>query len=50
MAAPVLSLSGWLQATAGLTLPNAASLLSLLFLVGAGLLAFAPETKGKQLE
>jgi MFS family permease len=49
-AAPVLFLSGWLQSTAGLTLPDAASLLSLLFLVGAGLLAFAPETKGKHLE
>jgi len=49
-AAPVLLLSGWLQSTAGLALADAASLLSLLFIVGAALLAFAPETKGKQLE
>jgi hypothetical protein len=49
-AAPVLFLSGWLQSTAGLTLPDAASLLSVLFLAGAALLAFAPETKGKSLE
>ena len=49
-AAPVLFLSGWFQSTAGLSLSDAASLLSLLFPLGAVLLAFAPETKGKHLE
>jgi hypothetical protein len=50
-AAPVLYLSGWIQrpTTLDLSLPNAAALLSLLFLAGAGLLALAPETKGKEL-
>jgi MFS family permease len=48
-AAPVLFVSGWLQSTAGLSLPDAAALLSLLFLVGASLLALAPETKGTEL-
>jgi hypothetical protein len=50
-AAPVLYLSGWIQrpATLGLSLPDAAALLSLLFLVGVALLALAPETKGKEL-
>jgi MFS family permease len=51
---PIVVLIGWLQRTPpdgwGLPLQDAAALLSLLFLVGAGLLAFAPETKGKQLE
>jgi MFS family permease len=49
-AAPVLFLSGWFQSAAGLSLADAASLLSLLFLAGAGLSLFAPETKGKPLE
>jgi MFS family permease len=48
-AAPLLFLSGWFQ-DLGLSLSDVASLLSILFLVGAGLLAFAPETKGKHLE
>jgi hypothetical protein len=50
-AAPVLYLSGWIQrpTTLNLSLPDAAALLSLLFLVGAGLLALAPETKGTEL-
>jgi hypothetical protein len=52
-AAPVLYLSGWIQRPPphgpGLSLPDAASLLSLLFLAGVGLLALAPETKGKEL-
>ncbi|HEY1378897.1 MAG TPA: MFS transporter [Gemmataceae bacterium] len=48
---PIVSLIGWVQrpATFNLSLPNAAALLSLLFLVGAALLVFAPETKGKEL-
>ncbi len=50
-AAPVLYLSGWIQrpTALGLSLPDAASLLSLLFLAGVGLLALAPETKGQEL-
>jgi MFS family permease len=52
-ASPVLYLSGWVQLARpvglGLSLPDSAALLSLLFLVGAALLAFAPETKGKEL-
>jgi MFS family permease len=52
-AAPVLYLSGWIQRTPpagpGLSLPDAAALLSLLFLAGVALLPFAPETKGKEL-
>jgi hypothetical protein len=48
---PIVSLIGWVQrpATFGLALPDAAALLSLLFLVGAALLLLAPETKGKEL-
>jgi MFS family permease len=48
-AAPVIALSGWLQSTVGLSLPDAAALLSVLFLVGAALLFFAPETRGTEL-
>ncbi len=50
-ASPVLYLIGWVQlpTTLRLSLPDAAALLSLLFLVGAALLVFAPETKGKEL-
>jgi MFS family permease len=48
---PIVSLIGWVQRPAMLnvSLPDAAALLSLLFLVGAGLLALAPETKGAEL-
>jgi hypothetical protein len=48
---PIVSLIGWVQrpTTLGLSLPNAAALLSLLFLAGAALLALAPETKGTEL-
>jgi MFS family permease len=51
---PILLLSGWLQRSTeqgGLGLPreSAASWLSLLFLLGAVLLVWAPETRGSQL-
>jgi predicted MFS family arabinose efflux permease len=52
-AAPVLYLSGWIQRPEplgpGLSLPDAAALLSLLFLAGVAVLPFAPETRGKEL-
>ena len=49
LAAPILVLRGLMQETWGLSMPDAASVLSLLFLVGAFLLLFAPETKGCEL-
>lgn len=49
LAAPILFLAGWMQKERGFTLAGACSLLSLLFLVGVVLLAFAPETKGQDL-
>jgi MFS family permease len=49
LAAPILFLSGWMQKEKGIGLNDAAALLSLLFLLGALLLLFAPETKGQEL-
>ena len=49
LAAPILFLSGWMQRDLGLSLRDAASLLSLLFVLGAALLVFARETKGEEL-
>ncbi len=49
LAAPVLFASGWLQKGAGMTMRGSASLLSLLFLVGAAVIAAGPETKGGDL-
>lgn len=49
IAAPILFVSGWMQKDWGFTLETSTSLLSLLFLVGAVVLLFAPETKGKEL-
>jgi MFS family permease len=51
LAAPILFVSGWLQRPDGahLSLRDAASLLSLLFLLGVVLLAAAPETRGRDL-
>jgi MFS family permease len=51
LAAPFLFLTGWLQRRdlAGLSLDQAAALVSLLFLVGLGLLLAAPETHGREL-
>ncbi|QDU41299.1 Putative sialic acid transporter [Maioricimonas rarisocia] len=48
-AAPILFIAGWLQKDVGLSLGNACSLLSLLYLVGAVVLLFAPETRGREL-
>jgi MFS family permease len=49
LAAPALFAVGWLQDRHGYTLPDAASLLSSLFLVGILVLKFAPETRGQDL-
>lgn len=49
VAAPVLFLSGWLQRDGGMSLRGSASLLSLLFLLGAAVIAAGPETKGTDL-
>lgn len=49
VAAPVLFAGGWLRAGLGLSLPEMASILSALFLIGALVLAFAPETQGQDL-
>jgi MFS family permease len=48
VAAPILVFKGYLQ-HAGVSLEQAATLLSLLFLLGPVLLIWAPETKGKEL-
>jgi MFS family permease len=49
LAAPVLLAVGWMRHELGFSLPDAASLLSLLFLLGATVLIFAPETGGQEL-
>ncbi|MDE0126868.1 MAG: MFS transporter [Bryobacterales bacterium] len=49
LAAPVLVASGWMQRDLGMTMRSAASLLSLLFLPGAAVIAAGPETKGTDL-
>jgi MFS family permease len=49
VAAPALFVAGWLQMGCGLSLSGSATLLSLLFPIGALLLLFAPETKGREL-
>jgi MFS family permease len=48
-AAPILFISGWLQKDWGYRLPDVCTLLGLLFLVGALVVLFAPETKGRDL-
>ena len=48
IAAGVLLINGYLK-KAGVSFENAATLVSLLFLVGIALLIFAPETKGTEL-
>jgi MFS family permease len=45
----ILFLKGWMQKEWEISLANAATLLSLLFLIGVLLLLFAPETKGQDL-
>jgi len=49
VAAPILFAVGWMQAGLGMSLPTVASLLSLLFILGAVVLLFAPETRGQEL-
>ncbi len=49
LAAPILIVKGVLQIDYGLGAADAASLLSLLFLLGVLLLPFAPETRGREL-
>lgn len=49
LAAPILIVSGWMQKELHMSLADTASVLSLLFLLGAGVLAFAPETKDQEL-
>ena len=49
VAAPLLFLSGWIKARPDVNLQLAVSLMGLLFLVGAFLLLFLPETKGRPL-
>lgn len=49
VAAPILFVSGWMQKDWGYGLEKSVSILSMLFLVGAIVLLFAPETKGKEL-
>jgi MFS family permease len=49
LAAPILFISGWMQRDWGFSLENAASLLALLYLIGAVLPFFGPETRGAEL-
>jgi len=49
LAVPVLLFSGWLKGSSGLELPTAIAVLGCLFLLGAFLMRFLPETKGEDL-
>ena len=51
LAAPILIVTGWLQGESGfgLSLRDAAALLSTLYLLGIGLALIAPETRGEEL-
>ena len=49
LAVPVLFFSGWLKAREGIDLGVAVSSLAVLFLLGAALMLFLPETKGQEL-
>ena len=49
LAVPVLFFSGWLKAREGMELSVAVSSLGVLFLLGAALMLFLPETKGQEL-
>ena len=49
LAAPILFTIGWMQSGLDMGLPDVSSLLSLLFILGAVVLVFAPETKGREL-
>jgi MFS family permease len=49
LAAPVMILVGWLQSALGMSLATVASACSALFLIGALLMIWAPETRGQEL-
>ena len=49
LAAPVLTLSGWLKSLPGMTLPEVVALMNLLFVFGILLAFVLPETKGRPL-
>lgn len=49
LAAPMLVANGWIQHRFGVTMENACLWLSGLFFIGIAVLAFAPETKGREL-
>ncbi len=49
IAVPVLFFSGWLKSQPDVSLPTALTQLGLLFFVGAVLMMFLPETRGKDL-
>jgi MFS family permease len=49
LAAPVMILVGWMQSAWGMSLADIASVCSALFLVGAALMIWAPETRGQEL-
>ncbi len=49
LAVPVLFFSGWLKSSEGIDLRMAVSSLGTLFLLGAVLMIFLPETKGQEL-
>ena len=49
LAAPILIFSGWLKAQEGMDLGVAITSLSLLFVVGIGIVATLPETLGREL-
>ncbi|MEX2169543.1 MAG: MFS transporter [Pirellulales bacterium] len=49
LAAPILFVVGWVRSEWGYSLPDVASALSFLFLIGIATLWFAPETRGREL-
>jgi hypothetical protein len=49
LAAPMLWFSGWLKSQPGMDLSQAVLLLSLMFLLGLGVIAALPETKDQPL-
>ena len=49
LTAPIVLGMGWMQSDLEFSLRSAASLMSVTFLIGVALLAFAPETRGADL-
>lgn len=49
LAAPALFMVGWMQDSWSFSLPNAATIMSLLFIVGIIAVTYAPETRGQEL-